>query len=58
MHPNPMKVSIQLTKIARSVSLFTQMMMILFLLWAGVKNDKIKVKMSNIKKLKWLDCPN
>ena len=51
-------LSIQLTKIARSVSLFTQMMMILFPLWAGDKNDKIKVKMSNIKKLKWLDCPN
>ena len=47
-----MKVSIQLTNIAISLLLGTQMMMIPYPLWAGIKNDKIKVKYVKYKKIK------
>ena len=40
MHPTSKKVSIQLTKIAGSLSLCTQMLVTLFPDWAGIKKEK------------------
>ena len=44
IHPIPMKVSVQLTKITGSFKLSTQMLIILFSVQAGIKNDKLKVR--------------
>ena len=41
MNPASKKVSIQLTKIAGSLSLCTQMLIILFPVWAGIKKEKL-----------------
>ena len=44
-----MKVSKRLTKITGSLSLCTHMLIILFHVWAGIKNEKFKVKSKNQK---------
>ena len=55
MHPTSKKVSIQLTKIAGSLSICTQMLIILFPVWAGIKKEKLSQKCSKIKKSKQFD---
>ena len=52
MHPTSKKVSIHLTKIAGSLSLCTQMWIILFPVWAEIKKEKSSRKFSKIKKIK------
>ena len=47
-----MRVSVQLTKITGSFKLSTQMLIILFSVQAGIKNDKLKVRNSNNQKSK------
>ena len=48
-----MTVSVRLTKITGSLSLCTHMLIILFHVWAGIKNEKFKVtEKQKIKKNK------
>ena len=49
IHPTSMTVSVWLTKITGSLSLCTHMLIILFTVWAGIKNEKFKVKSKNQK---------
>ena len=56
MHPTSMMVSAQLTKITGSLSLCTHILMILFPVWARIKNEKFKVKELKIQRSKQFDC--
>ena len=50
MHPTRKMVSIQLTKIAESLEICTQMFIIIFPALSGIKNEKLEAKISKQNK--------
>ena len=54
IHPTSMKVTVQLTNISGCQSLYTQMVIILFLLWLDLKNEKINKKNKELDSFDYL----
>ena len=55
MHPSPKKVTIERTKIAGSLLLCTQMLIILFPVWSEIKKEILSRNIKKIKKSKQFD---